>query len=121
MGVVDQGRAQVVSPDVTPRDTAVNVGGERVVLLPMAEWKQAAVRATRAAVPAFLVVAAGGSAASAATGSGIPPLLMVGLPSTGVFLVDSLIIVLIIWLLWFLWNVIEFALDLDTNAPRLRA
>ena len=94
---------------------------ERVILIPMAEWKQCLVRATRATIPAFLVVGAGGTAAQAATGAGIPPLMMVGLPTTGIFIVDTIIVCLVIWILWFLWNVVEFWLDLDENQPQLRA
>jgi hypothetical protein len=108
----------IVSPDVIRSLTQDN---QTDILIPMAEWKQAAIRGLRATIPAFIVLAGGGSAAEAATGAGIPPLLMVGLPTTGMFVVDVLIICLVIFVIWTGWNVVEFWMDLDTKAPQLRA
>lgn len=127
-------KAVVVSPDLVPaasgpsdeRVDEVSVqlargASERVVFLPMAEWKQCVVRATRATAPALVVLSAGGTAASAATNSGLPPLLMVGLPSTGIFIVDTFVICLLIWVIWLLWNAGEFYFDVDENHPKARA
>lgn len=111
----------VVSPDISVVPTSVPLVQGDAVLVPMAEWKQAAIRATRATAPALAVLGAGGTAASAATGAGLPPLLMVGLPSTGVFLLDTIGICLLIWLLWFAWNLLEFWMDWDETSPRARA
>lgn len=123
----------IVSPDMLPiapgaasehvDRVSVSSGpsGERVILISMAEWKQVLVRATRATIPAFLVLAGGGSAAEAATGAGVPPLMMVGLPSTGIFLVDTIGICFLIFLLWAAWNAVEFWFDLDETNPGVRA
>jgi hypothetical protein len=126
-------KAVIVSPDIVDAAHGDPVriqvqdrerygrAADQVVLIPMAEWKQVLVRATRATIPAFIVLAGGGSAAQAATGAGIPPLMMVGLPSTGALIFDMLIVCAVIWILWALWNFVEFWLDMDENAPRLRA
>lgn len=111
----------IVSTDVVENPVSVgNVGGG-LTIIPMSEVKQSAVRATRATVPAFVVLAGGGTVAQAATGAGVPPLLMVGLPSTGMFVLDILIICAVIWVLWFAWNLVEFWLDLDETNPKIRA
>lgn len=117
-------RETIVSPDLTRSDKPVLVdtlSSRPVLLIPMAEWKQAAVRATRATAPAVIVLAGGGTAAAAATGAGIPPLLMVGLPTTGVAILDWALICAVIWVIWFLFNCAEFYFDVDENHPRARA
>jgi len=117
-------RKTIVSPDLVPikEPTSVMVDAtHRVYLIPMAEWKQAAVRATRATIPAAAVLGGGGSVAAATSESGLGPFLTLGLPSTGIFVLDTLIVCGLIWIVWFAWNCLEFWMDWDETHPATRA
>lgn len=113
----------IASPDVVPERTTLvdEPGVERVVVIPMAEWKQALVRGIRSAVQFYLVIAGGGTVATASTGIGIPPSLLLGLPTTGNLYLDSLVVSLVAGVVVFIWNAVEFWFRLDEKAPKARA
>lgn len=116
----------IVSPDVLGSKNAtitapVTASGERVLLVPMAEWKQAAQRGVRTFMQAFLFLGGGGTVYSYLTNLGIPPASVANLPSTGTPLLDAVAYALVFGLVVFLWNFVEFWLDLDIRAPKWRA
>lgn len=127
---MDNSRAQVketiVSPDVVGGDRAVitapvTTGSERVLLVPMAEWKQSAQRGVRTFFQAFVFLGGGGTVYSYLTNLGIPPASVANLPSTGQPLIDALLYSLVFALAVFVWNFAEFWLDIDIKAPKWRA
>jgi len=116
----------IVSPDVIESDKRVETApitsaGERVILVPMAEWKQSAQRGVRTFCQAFGFLAGGGTIYQALADVGIPPASAANLPSTGNALFDAFLYALVFALLVFLWNFLEFALDIDLKAPKWRA
>lgn len=116
----------IVSPDVIDSDTRVETApvtaaGERVVLVPMAEWKQAGQRGVRTFFQAFAFLAGGGTIYQVLAQVGIPPASVANLPSTGSALFDAALYALVFALLVFLWNFFEFLLDIDLKAPKWRA
>jgi len=116
----------IVSPDVidskeTVETAPVTAAGERVILIPMAEWKQAAQRGARTFLQAFGFLVGGGTIYQALAQVGIPPASVANLPSTGSALFDAILYALVFALLVFLWNWLEFLLDIDLKAPKWRA
>lgn len=116
----------IVSPDVIESDKRVETApitsaGERVILVPMAEWKQSAQRGVRSFIQAATFLFGGGSVALFLASFGIAPNYVAELPTSGSHLIDALVISLVFGLLCFLWNAIEFALDIDIKAPKFRA
>ncbi len=123
---VAEGNPTIVSPDVvetneTVETAPITAAGERVVLVPMAEWKQSAQRGVRTFFQAFAFLAGGGTIYQALAQVGIPPASVANLPSTGSALFDAVCYALVFALLVFLWNFLEFALDIDLKAPKWRA
>jgi hypothetical protein len=116
----------IVSPDVTGSDQAVisapvTAGGERILLVPMAEWKQSAQRGVRSFIQAATFLLGGGSLALLMASFGIAPDIVAQIPTTGNKLVDALLVSLVFGLVCFLWNWIEFFLDIDIKAPKWRS
>lgn len=112
----------VVSPDVVDNraTTVVPVSGERIVLVPMAEWKQCAQRGVRSAMQAIVYMVPLG-VVPYLRGLGIPDASLVNLPSTGQPFVDAVLYALVFGLIVFIWNFVEFWLDIDILAPKWRA
>jgi hypothetical protein len=115
----------VVSPDVSPRATTVTTGGpsvpaERVILVPMSEWKQCAQRGVRSFMQALVYTIPLGVTAYL-SGLGIPDAALVNLPSTHTPILDAILYSLVFGLVVFLWNFVEFWLDVDIKAPKWRA
>lgn len=115
--------ATIVSKSDVPTKTAVvdSATGERVILIPMAEWKQCAQRGLRSFGQAVLFLLGGGTVAQLASGVGIPAASVAGLPSSGNAPVDAVLYALAFGILVALWNGAEFALDIDIHAPGFRA
>lgn len=111
----------IVSPDVVPVQVATNVAGEPVIIIPMAEWKQCAVRGGRTFMQAAVFLIGGGSVAAFSSGIGIPAASIAGLPSSGNPVIDAVLYAAVFGLLVALWNAAEFALDIDIHAPGFRA
>lgn len=120
--MVDQPKT-VVSTDVVPNPTTVGglAGGEGLVLLPMEEWKQVLVRGLRTFFQVLLAMLLGKGAAVSLVASGLPPELLTGIPTTGILIVDALVVGLIGFLGSAVWNIVEFLLDVDLSAPKFRA
>lgn len=125
MNTTEPASYTVVSPDVIPAATDVAVAGtqagERVILIPMAEWKQCAQRGVRTFMQAAVFLFGGGTMVQLVTGMGIPPAAVANLPSTGNVALDAILYSLALALLVFVWNMVEFWLDIDIHAPRWRA
>ena len=116
----------IVSPDVIDGDrpvisAPVTAEGGRVLLVPMAEWKQCAQRGVRSFIQAATFLLGGGSIALFLASFGIAPDYVAQLPTSGSKLIDALVISLVFGLVCFLWNFIEFWLDVDIKAPKWRA
>jgi hypothetical protein len=127
---MDNSRAQVketiVSPDVVGGDRSVitapvTTGSERVLLVPMAEWKQSAQRGVRSFIQCATFLLGGGSLAIFLASFGIAPDYVAQIPTSGNKLVDALLVSLVFGLVCFVWNWVEFWLDIDIKAPKFRA
>lgn len=116
----------IVSPDVVGGDRAVlsapvTSGSERVLLVPMAEWKQSAQRGVRSFIQAATFLLGGGSLALLLASFGIAPDIVAQIPTSGNKLVDALAVSLVFGLVCFVWNWLEFWLDIDIKAPKWRS
>lgn len=111
----------VVSPDVVPATVVTSIAGETVIVIPMSEWKQCAVRGVRTFLQAAAFLLGGGTVAAFSTGIGIPAASVAGLPSFGVPVLDALAYAALFGVLVAAWNACEYALDIDMYAPKLRA
>ena len=113
----------VVSTDVVINPTVVGgvAGGEGIILLPMAEWKQVLVRAIRTFIQVVVAMLLGKGVATALTSVGLPPEIAAGIPTTGVLILDALIVGLLGFLGSALMNTLEFMFDFDLTSPKLRA
>jgi len=119
-------KATVVSPDVLGSDNAVitapvTADSERILLVPMAEWKQCAQRGVRSAVQCLVFLVGGGTLTVFLASFGVAPDYVAQIPTSGNKLIDAVVISLVFGLLCFLWNWIEFALDIDIKAPKWRS
>jgi hypothetical protein len=110
----------VVSNDIVGTTTTTVADGGRVVLIPMAEWKQAGVRAIRSAVQFFVLLAGGGSVLTASSAIGLPPGVL-PVFSTGNAYWDFVLLSLLAGLFVFIWNAVEFWFSVDRKAPEFRA
>jgi hypothetical protein len=95
--------------------------GERVVLVPMAEWKQSAQRGVRSFIQCATFLLGGGSLALFLASFGIAPDYVAQIPTSGNKLVDALLVSFVFGLVCFVWNWCEFFLDIDIKAPKFRA
>ena len=116
----------IVSPDVIDGDrpvisAPVTAEGGRVLLVPMAEWKQCAQRGVRSAVQCLVFLVGDGTLTVFLASFGVAPDYVAQIPTSGNKLIDAVVISLVFGLLCFLWNWIEFALDIDIKAPKWRS
>lgn len=119
-------KATVVSPDVLGSDNAVitapvTADSERILLVPMAEWKQCAQRGVRSFIQCLTFLLGGGTLAVFLASFGIGPDYVAQIPTSGNKLIDAVLVSLVFGLVCFLWNFIEFWLDIDVKAPKWRA
>lgn len=110
------------APSSTANTTIVDATtGDRIVIIPMAEWKQCLQRGFRTFLQAATFLLGGGTVASFSSGIGIPPASVAGLPSSGNPFVDGILYAAFFGCLVACWNAAEFALDIDIHAPGFRA
>lgn len=110
------------APDPNKTTTIVDsVSGDRIVIIPMSEWKQSYTRGFRSFLQACTFLLGGGTFAQLASGVGIPAASVAGLPSSGNPAIDAVFYAAFFGVLVTGWNAAEFALDIDIHAPGFRA